>query len=110
MRISANHKGYDLSDVEEDEAGFTGLLTLGGPPQNIYGKDVKELEFEVEYQSENRECFSLRKSIVVRVQKLNVTKVYTFIFLTSAEHNSKYLKESFLDHRPMRTSPIRHYK
>ncbi|KAF2269851.1 alpha/beta-glucosidase agdC [Lojkania enalia] len=46
--------GYKASNVQHTNNGTTADLTLAGPACDIHGKDLKDLKFLVEYQTESR--------------------------------------------------------
>lgn len=43
--------GYKASNVKENAHSLTADLTLAGEPCNSYGKDLKDLRLQVEYQT-----------------------------------------------------------
>jgi hypothetical protein len=45
---------------------MTAELELSGAPVNAFGKDVKNLVLEVEYQTEHRQYLSLVKHLCLR--------------------------------------------
>ena len=46
--------GYTASQVVNNELGFSASLTLAGPACNVYGNDIENLNFSVEWQSASR--------------------------------------------------------
>jgi len=46
--------GYKASNVERTDGGLRADLTLAGPECNIYGKDLHDLKFVAEYQTDSR--------------------------------------------------------
>ncbi|KAF2014919.1 glycoside hydrolase family 31 protein [Aaosphaeria arxii CBS 175.79] len=46
--------GYKATNVERTDAGIKADLTLAGTECNIHGKDLKELRFSAEYQTDSR--------------------------------------------------------
>ncbi|KAK4686036.1 alpha-glucosidase, partial [Tremellales sp. Uapishka_1] len=53
-QVVTHSPGYTLSDLKTGENGIQANLSLSGAPTNIYGKDIKDLILEVEYQSSDR--------------------------------------------------------
>ena len=43
--------GYSASNVQTFDGGLTADLTLAGEACNVYGKDLRDLKFKVEYQT-----------------------------------------------------------
>jgi len=46
--------GYILSKLKERQNGLIAQLVLGGPPCNLFGKDVANLSIEVSYETKSR--------------------------------------------------------
>ncbi|KAL2867446.1 glycoside hydrolase family 31 protein [Aspergillus lucknowensis] len=74
--------GYKALNVRSTKSGFSASLSLAGDPCNVYGTDVENLTFSVEYQAADR---------------LNVRIVPTYI---DPAHSSWYVLPENLVPRP----------
>jgi alpha-glucosidase len=61
----ASCPGYTASNVNQDANGFSADLTLAGNPCNAFGTDIQNLQFTVEYQSNDRVNINIQPSVLV---------------------------------------------
>lgn len=65
--------GYQASNVQRTQYGFTASLSLAGKACNVYGNDVDELTLTVQYQSSDR--------LSVKIEPTNLSPQNTSWFI-----------------------------